>query len=505
MAVTILNAQTPSPDSFNPGVNGAVGSIAVQADGKIFIAGNDFTTVAGQSHTNLARLNADGTLDSAFNLNLGPIDNYPSPWVDAVAVQSEGRVLIGGGFVAWNGQWQTNLTQLKPDGSTDTGFNPEATGDTENPDGSLTVIEQPDGKILIGEGCAWCQGGLVRFNRDGSKDAGFVPIKEAYGPQTLAIQPDSKILFGGVFGIVAGRPRSSIARLNADGTVDPDFNPEVDDWIPAVRPIALQADGKILLASTFTNVAGYPRTNIARLNPDGALDLAFNASVNDSVHWMALQADGKIILGGQFTAVDGQPRVGLARLNVDSSLDTGFNVEVGGLINHFVASIAIQADGKILVGGDFTSLGGQARTNIGRLNNTGPATQSLRSNGSAITWLRGGTSPEVWRTIFETSADGLTWTYLGAGLRIAGGWQITNVVIAPGSRLRARGFVAGGGHGEGIVETTLPVIIKTDGAFGIRSNAFGFNISGASGQVVVVESEKLYQRRRARTPVKWKA
>src|SRR5262249_12083047 len=151
---------------------------------------------------------------------------------------------------------------------------------------------------------------------------------------------------GGVFGGVSGQPRSSIARLNTDGTVDPAFNPGVDDTsgIPAVRPIALQADGKILLAGTFTNVDGYPRTKLACLNPDGSLDMAFNASADDWVHWMALQADGKIILGGQFTAVDGQPRVGLARLNADGTLDTGFNVDVGGVINHFVGSVAIQAD-----------------------------------------------------------------------------------------------------------------------------------------------------------------
>jgi uncharacterized delta-60 repeat protein len=299
MAVTILNAQTPSPDSFNPGVNGVVGSIVVEADGKILVAGDDFTTVAGQSRTNIARLNADGTIDSLFNVDLQPIAGFPLPWVDTLEVQADGKVLVGGGFVGSNGQARTNLIRLNPDGSPDNSFSPDATADVAYPSGVSASIEQADGKVIFGEMCGWCSGALVRLNPDGSEDRGFVHATEGLGPQTMAIQPDGKILIAGVFGGVSGQPRSSIARLNTDGTVDPAFNPGVEDisGIPAVRAIALQADGRILLAGTFTNVAGYPRTNIARLNPDGSLDMAFNASVNDWVYCIAPQTDGKIILG----------------------------------------------------------------------------------------------------------------------------------------------------------------------------------------------------------------
>ena len=107
-------------------------------------------------------------------------------------------------------------------------------------------------------------------------------------------------------------------------------------------------------------------------------------------------------------------------------------------------SLAVQADGKILVGGGFTTLGGQTRTNLGRLNATDPATQSLSFDGSTITWLRGGTSPEVWRTTFDWSSDGLLWTPVGDGTRIPGGWQPTNAVVPVNATIRARGFVTGG-------------------------------------------------------------
>jgi len=109
-----------------------------------------------------------------------------------------------------------------------------------------------------------------------------------------------------------------------------------------------------------------------------------------------------------------------------------------------VDALAIQADGRILVGGNFTILAGQTRNRLGRLNNTEPATQSLTRDDSAVTWLRGGTSPEVWRTTFEHSADGVTWTNLGAGTRVTNGWQLTGVSVPPGGTIRARGFVTGG-------------------------------------------------------------
>ena len=108
-----------------------------------------------------------------------------------------------------------------------------------------------------------------------------------------------------------------------------------------------------------------------------------------------------------------------------------------------VSCLAVQADGKILVGGQFTTLGGQSRYHIGRLNNTGPAIQNLIFNGSTLTWTREGTSPEVWRTTFVCSDDGLTWTELGDGTRIPGGWQLTGLALPTIKMFRARGYTVG--------------------------------------------------------------
>jgi hypothetical protein len=118
---------------------------------------------------------------------------------------------------------------------------------------------------------------------------------------------------------------------------------------------------------------------------------------------------------------------------------------------------------------------------------------------ATITWLRGGAGPEVWRVTFEASTNNATWTPLGAGQRVPGGWQLTNVTVDAGAGIRARGFVAN----SGIVETSLravPVIITSDGQFGVISNEFCFSVAGVSGQTVVVErSTDLRQWFRIRT------
>jgi len=208
-----------------------------------------------------------------------------------------------------------------------------------------------------------------------------------------------------------------------------------------VYAVALQADGKVLLGGLFDHVGGEPHKNIARLSADGTLDAAFNADVDVPISCLTLQTDGKILLGGSFSKVDGQSRSNIARLNLDGTLDESFHPDANP---PSVRGLAIQSDGKIMVGGGFTILGGQLRHGIGRLNNTEPATQTLSHDDSTVTWLRGGTSPDVWRTTFEFSTNGTDWVQLGRGSRITGGWQLTGVTIPANSKLRARGFLAGG-------------------------------------------------------------
>lgn len=253
------------------------------------------------------------------------------------------------------------------------------------------------------------------------------------------------------------------------------INPGPDS---AVYSLAVQPDGKTVAGGGFTALVGQPRNRIGRLNADGTLDADFNPGASGTVYSLAVQADGKILVGGYFTTLGGQTRVGIGRLHADKTLDLGFDPGAGGMVN----CLGLQADGKILVGG-------QVEPGIGRLNATDPATKTLTADASTITWLRGGTSPENWRTTFAHSPDGTTWTDLAAGTRIPGGWQLTGLSLPPGGTILARGYVTGRQYNSssGCVEArTGPPALLTQSSS--RTNKVG---TTASFSVAAVRSEPL--------------
>jgi len=453
-AAALLAVNLATLDSgFNPGADATVFALALQADGKILVGGS-FPGIGGGDL--LERLNPDGTLDSGFNSGAGS----SQPGVTLLAVQADGEILVGGGFSTLDGQSCNGIGRLNADGTLDSAFNPGAEY------GVYSLALQADGKILVGGGFSTLGGqpctALGRLNADGTLDSGFNPGAGAGGGSpfvySLALQADGKILVGGYFSTLCGQTRNYIGRLNADGTLDNAFNPGANGEVDS---LAVQADGKILVGGDFTTLGGQSCNCIGRLNADGTPDTSFNAAAGAEVVFLALQADGKILVGGWFSTLGGQPRSYLGRLNADGTVDSAFNPGA----NNAVDSLALQADGKILVGGYFTNLAGQPRQCLGRLNNTEPATQSLSFDGSTITWLRGGASPEVWRTTFDFSTNGINWTSLGAGARIAGlpagqagGWQLTSVSLpSPRGAIRARGYVTGGEYNGSswFVETDL--------------------------------------------------
>ena len=153
-----------------------------------------------------------------------------------------------------------------------------------------------------------------------------------------------------------------------------------------VLVVVVQPDGKILLGGDLLTppnggVLGVARNHIARLNPDGTLDTAFNPNANGYVDSIAVQADGKILAGGVFTSIGGQPRNNIARLDATTGLADSFDPNA----NSIVWSIAVQADGKILVGGHFNganSIGGQTRNRIARLDATTGLADSFDPNAN---------------------------------------------------------------------------------------------------------------------------
>lgn len=250
-------------------------------------------------------------------------------------------------------------------GAVEAAFDPNA-----NSYVTCTAI-QTDGKIVIG-GDFTTVGGVVRnriarLNADGTLDATFNPnVGGGSFPAVLAlaVQADGKIVLGGQFSTVGPTTRNRIARLNADGTLDTTFNPNAS---AQVYCLGLQADGKILVGGAFSLVGGDTRNCFARLNATGALDGAINPGVNSTVVSMALQTDGKVVIGGFFTTVAGVARTYAARLNADLTLDASFNPAP----NNYVYCVAVQTSGQIPMVGQFTSVGGVARSSIARVDATG--------------------------------------------------------------------------------------------------------------------------------------
>ena len=205
-------------DGFDPNANNTVRVAVVQPDGKILIGG-DFTMLspnggAPVTRNYIARLNADGTLDTAFNPNANNI-------VNAIAVQADGKILVGGNFNIIGGQTRFNIARLDPVTGAADSWNPNAGG------------------------------GIV---------------------YSIAVQADGKILAGGLFTSIGGQPRNRIARLDAVTGLADSFNPNANSTVNA---IAVQADGKILVGGGFTSVGGATRNHIARLDPTTGLADSF--------------------------------------------------------------------------------------------------------------------------------------------------------------------------------------------------------------------------------------
>lgn len=379
-----FNANGTLDNTFDPNPDSTVRSITVQPNGKIIIGGS-FTTVAPNygaavTRNRIARLNADGTLDASFDPN---VDGD----VNAAAIQTDGKIIIAGGFntVTPNGGTsyvRHRIARLNTDGTPDTTFELGVNYDV------LTVVIQSDGKFIAGGffnniltngSPTAARNRIARFNADGTLDTTFDP--NASGTvYSLAIQPDGKIVAGGYFTTIApngGAPvtRNRMARINLDGTLDNSFNPNVNGQ---VFSLAVQSDGKIFIGGLFNSINGVPRDNFMRLEKGGLPDLWLYQNTNNTVYTTAPQTDGKILVGGDFTTIGGVTRNRLARLNADSSLDTMFNPNVNGAIY----AIHVQTDGKILIGGDFTNVGGQLRNRIVRLNANGSIDNSFNANAN---------------------------------------------------------------------------------------------------------------------------
>jgi uncharacterized delta-60 repeat protein len=329
----------------------------------------------------------DGSLDTTFTANVGPVGTSR---VNTLAVSREQRIVVGGLFTSIRGVARMNVARLNP-----------------------------DGKVIVAGDFNFANGvrrdEVARFLPDGSLDSTFDPgptLCGRYGLGGLAVaaQADGKVLVGGDFTETNDVRRPLLARFLTNGAPDMEFAPPLSDRV-RIRAIVALPNGKLLLAGSFVTAGG---SHVARLNSNGSLDSTFTLSSgapSAEVRGLAAQVDGKILLAGYFYSVGGAPRAHVARLNDNGSLDMTFNPGTGA--DHDTAAVAVQPDGKIVIGGETLSVAGHAHIILARYHGVAPLMiQWLNRPFKGPFTLRLNTLPSATYTL-EASTDLLNWLSIG--------------------------------------------------------------------------------------------
>jgi uncharacterized delta-60 repeat protein len=414
------SAQSGSVDlSFDPGTgaNAFVESAVLQPDGKLLLCGM-FTEIDGVPCRYVARLNADGSIDRSFNAR-------PSYWVRYMSLQPDGKIVIGGFFTAVEDVRRNRIARLNADGSLDLSFDPGAGCEgkivpVDPTDPFIFAMGlQSDGKIVIGgnftnyNGVARC--GVARVNPNGSLDTTFdVGNGVNSWVRTIHMLPNDQIMLGGWFTSYNRYSSERMVRVNADGSPDTTFRSRFGERT-AVYTIARQLDGKFIAAGHSVSNDTPFFQEIVRLNVDGSYDPTFNVGgegADEKVQSVVLQPDGKIIMAGYFSRYNGVQRKTVARLNTDGSLDTSF-VANG---DNWAWTALRQEDGRIVVCGDFRSINGTPRKGVARLNTA--EIKPFRASpavGSMTAWFMDGTNLVDSVSLRNGAGIGAAWRLAGTG------------------------------------------------------------------------------------------
>lgn len=327
---------TVAQGGFN--ASGSILAIAIQEDNRILLGGT-FSQYNGVSRARILRLNVNGILDEIFN----PGGGASGP-IEAIALQDDGRIIIGGWFTSYNATVRNHLARILSDGSLDTTFDPGS-----GPNSVVHAIAiQPDGRIVIGGNFASYNGtGRNRFARvepDGNLDTGFgLGTAASNTIFTLGLQPDGKILAGGLFTSFNGISSNRIVRTEPNGTLDSTFDIGSGFTDGMVNSISLQADGKVVVGGSFSSYNGNSANRIVRISSDGIFDPTFDTGTGvnlGEINTTTGSPNGDIYIGGIFSSFDGVPvssfhrlgppdSISLGNLIVDDVTNSSFAVHVG--------------------------------------------------------------------------------------------------------------------------------------------------------------------------------
>jgi uncharacterized delta-60 repeat protein len=349
--------------------NGTVHAIALAPDSSVWIGG-EFDSVNGQNVRSLAKLNSSGVVDPSTGISINGA-------VFTLAFDSAGKLVAGGTFGIASTGWL-----LPADGRV------------------LSLAVGPNGNVIAG-GSFWSQPDVFvcQLRTSGAVDPAFksglkLNLSLEAGANVVAVQPDGKILVGGNFDTATGF--TSLARLNANGSVDSSFCHKSG---PLLYPKALVilANGKILVGGTADSSG---RGFVRQLNSDGSVDTNFaEVACDQAVEALAVDSVGRVIVGGSFTHLNAAERPRLARLDAQGNFDASWDIGA----NNVVEALVVDPDGAVFVGGAFSELGGSAHSGIARLHEINSVASSAQANLSLA-----GTAGLSY--MIESSTDLITWS-----------------------------------------------------------------------------------------------
>lgn len=351
-------------------------AVALQPDGKAIVGGS-FTKFDGVNRNRLIRLNTDGSVDTSFNAFV------MNGEVRTILVLPDGKILVGGTFtairvnaLAASDTTRNRLARFNADGSLDTSLTVDANGDVR------VLVPQTDGKFMVGGSFTTVAGvgvtRLARLNSNATLDTSFTSPDIRNG-EVRAIIPENtdedpameSYIIGGSFTDVRGSGnRNRLARINGDSTLAA-FNPNSNN---VVYDMVRLSTGRILVGGAFTGFTDsggnfIARTRLARLNDAGTVDETFGQEVNNEVRKLHLEANDNVLAAGIFTQLGDFQRRGLGRVLGDGTVDPTYAPEP----DNEVRSMVTLADGKLLIGGIFNNAGGVTQQLVGRLNVDGTA------------------------------------------------------------------------------------------------------------------------------------
>lgn len=367
-----LNTNGSFDSSFNTGTafDDNVNAIVLQSDGKIILGGN-FTNYNGNTANRIIRLNDDGTKDESFLTGSG----FNKEGVQVLKLNATGDIMIGTSFKGfYNGVEVNRLVFLNADGTLKQDFD---IGSGPATSSVLSLEFDDEGSWFIGGSFSVFdeqnQGKLAKISQEGEHDISYLSSGIGFDNSVLSILPisDKKIIVGGNFKKFNGIMVPKITCLLENGTIDPSFNPENSGANNLIKTTALQTDGRIILGGNFTKYNDISNNRIVRIFSNGQIDNSFNIGdgFNGQVYALAIQPDQKVIVAGAFAKYNGVNTGKIVRLLADGSKDLDFNIGLGA--DGTIEALIIQSDGKILVGGHFKTFNDLPFAGLVRLNADG--------------------------------------------------------------------------------------------------------------------------------------